>query len=145
MKPRTTKGVQVTRHSENEVIELDESNTAEVIDDHDLGEDEAPPLGDPFAVAVGCDLLRAAPGVPGCWACMRCDCGRAFKVDLLTEGRKPCPGCGVVYSHCLLVGPADDPQVTEEFLDYIEGEPEQDEDQPMGDEPAEVIDQHAEE
>lgn len=124
-------------HSDGaEVIELNEQTDADDHQEDDGAPEFDPPIGDPFALAVGCDLLKQAPGVPGCWASVRCDCGRAFKVDLLTEGRKPCPGCSVVYSHCLLVGPADDPSVTTEFLDALHGDTDDgDDDQPMDGEP----------
>lgn len=120
------------RHSSNatndsQVHDLD--SPSEVIDEREIDDDEGddPPLGDPFALAVGCDLLKTGPGVPGCWASIACDCGRRFKVDLLTELRKPCPGCGVVFSHCLLIAPADDVEITAAFLDTIHGEPDDDE------------------
>ena len=123
------------RHSSNatndsQVHDLD--SPSEVIDEREIDDDhdeDPPPLGDPFALAVGCDLLKTGPGVPGCWASIACDCGRRFKVDLLTELRKPCPGCGIVFSHCLLIGPADDSDLTDAFLDTIHGEPDDDDDQ----------------
>jgi hypothetical protein len=116
------------------VHDLDEPQAQEPIgpEEHDLNDGEDPPIGDPFALAIGCDLLKAAPGVPGCWASMRCDCGRAFKIDLLTDGRKPCPGCGIVFSHCLLVGPHDDSELVSSFLDAVHAEPDDDGDDDDG-------------
>lgn len=96
-------------------------------DPDDDGADYERPLGDPFALALGCDLLPHSPGIPGCWASVRCDCGRSFKLDLLSAGRKPCPGCRLAYSHVLLVAPAEDTEITSAFLDAIDDEPGDDE------------------
>jgi len=116
------------RSPSNELVDLDlDPSNAEAGDDYDdQDDDDDPPLGDPFALAIGCDLLSAAPGVPGCWACVRCDCGRAFKLDLLSDGLKPCPGCGTVFSHVLLIAPSDDPEITAAFLDAIHSDSETD-------------------
>lgn len=127
--------------SHSEVEELDEhSNGAEDLDEDDQGD---PPLGEPFALAMGCDLLQKAGGVPGCYASIRCDCGRAFKVDLLSEGLKACPGCRVNYSHVLLVAPADDTEITRELMDALHGTPEGDElgQQNDNDEPIDATDE----
>lgn len=102
-----------------ETIAQPDDVQADVFDDDQEPYDVA--LGDPFALAVGCALLAVGPGVPGCIASVRCDCGRAFKLDLLSAGRKPCPGCRVEYSHTLLVAPADDTEIAAAFLDTIEG------------------------
>lgn len=89
------------------------------VDDGD-DDDTPPPLGEPFALATGADLLQQAQGIPGSWASLRCDCGRAFKIDLLSPGVKCCPGCQVPYSHVLLVAPADDTEIVSAFLDTLD-------------------------
>jgi hypothetical protein len=106
------------------VVELPGA-AAEVVDE----QDEEPTLGEPFAIAIGCDMLPLGPGVPGCWACVRCDCGKAFKVDLLSEGVKRCHGCGLGYSHVLLVAPHDDPDIVAAFDGHLDGGPDDDDDQ----------------
>jgi hypothetical protein len=107
------------------VVELPSVAAPERDDDDD--DDELPPIGEPFALTTGCDLLQVAPGVPGespaipgCFASVRCDCGRSFKVDLLSSGPKPCPGCRTLYSHVLLVAPCDDRDIVGEFYDAVE-------------------------
>jgi hypothetical protein len=92
---------------------------AEPIEGDDAGDDWAP-LGEPFALTTGADLLQQAQGVPGCWASVRCDCGRAFKVDLLSQGIKPCPGCRTPFSHVLIFAPADDCEIVNTFLEHID-------------------------
>jgi hypothetical protein len=110
------------------------------IRDDDEDDDDDPPIGEPFAVSNGCDLLQVTPGVPGvspgipgCFASVRCDCGQAFKVDLLSSGVKPCSGCGTPYSHVLLVAPCTSREIVGEFLDAVEGVDDGDDDDDQGD------------
>jgi hypothetical protein len=104
-----------------EVVELEAGGAVTELDDCAQADDDTPPIGEPFALSMGADLLPRGPGVPGCYVSMRCDCGRAFKVDLLNPHVKPCPGCGTPYSHALLVAPVDDRDVVAEFYAAVEG------------------------
>ena len=79
-------------------------------------------LGPPFAIAHDAMLLKpdAARGVPGCFATLRCDsCGQHFKIDLLADGAKKCPGCPMRYTHALLICEDDDDTIIEEALELI--------------------------
>jgi len=80
-------------------------------------------LGPPFAIAGDCELLdRDAatacqsceqPQVHGAVAIVRCACGQPFRINLLSDGNKPCPakGCGRVYTHVLLVADIHDDEI----------------------------------
>jgi hypothetical protein len=100
-------------------LELD----ATEIEQTDDADDVDPPLGPPFAIAYGVQLLDASPGVPGCFATVQCDCGHAFKCNLLNPNAKQCPKCHVNYSHALLFAPIDDSEVVTDFLDTVHAEP----------------------
>lgn len=79
-------------------------------------------LGPPFAIAHDAMLLKpdAQRGIPGCFATLKCDsCGQAFKLDLLADGLKKCPGCPMRYTHALLICEHDDETMVEEALELI--------------------------
>lgn len=67
-------------------------------------------IGEPFALSLDCELLheQKAIGVPGCYASLACKCGQQFRIDLLTDTIKVCPGCGTKFTHILTVNPVDD-------------------------------------
>lgn len=86
----------------------------------DLNEDPEMPtlyIGEPFALA-GVDAdedggkgqdgefleENEASGVPGCFASVLCGCGQPFKIDLLTQDVKACPGCDSRFTHLLVLG-----------------------------------------
>lgn len=78
-------------------------------------------LDEPFSLASGGELLDASTGVVGCVACFACFCGSRWRVNLLSEGRKSCPGCRTHYSHVLIFGPADDPEMVADVIAELEG------------------------
>jgi hypothetical protein len=79
------------------------------------------PLGRPFAIAGDCEILpEGGPdNLPGTFATVCCDCGELFKLNLLVESDKKCPGCGAVYTHALVIGRADDQTLAQEFVDEV--------------------------
>lgn len=79
------------------------------------------PLGRPFAIAGDCEILpEGGPdNVPGTFATVCCDCGELFKLNLLVESDKKCPGCGAVFTHALVIGRADDQSLAQEFIDEV--------------------------
>lgn len=93
-------------------------------DDEDAGASTAVldlPLGRPFAIAGDCEILpEGGPdNLPGTFATLCCDCGELFKMNLLIESDKKCPGCGAVYTHALVIGRADDQSLAQEFVDEV--------------------------
>ncbi len=94
----------------------DKNPTELIVDPNQI----ALPMGNPFALS-GVDaqhnpiLLEAdnTGDVPGCFASLECDCGQAFKVNLLSDHRAPsaCPKCSATYTHVLIVAGADDPEI----------------------------------
>jgi hypothetical protein len=100
------------------VIDLDLDTNG----DHDATAADAYALGEPFALATGAELLDTEGRIPGCIVSARCDCGAAFKFSLLAPGLKACPGCGTQYSHALLLAPADDLEIVDQFNEVIEGD-----------------------
>lgn len=78
-------------------------------------------LGPPFAMTADCELVGRGgeqcpdcgqPEVSGAVAIVQCECGQVFRIDLLSDGMKPCPArCGRVFTHLLLVSTQDDDQV----------------------------------
>lgn len=105
-----------------QVIDLDNAEAEQTDDD---GAEPAT-LGEPFALATGVELLDAEGRIPGCIVSARCDCGSAFKFSLLGAGYKACPGCGTQYTHALLIAPADDREIVDQFLEIIDSEPAED-------------------
>ena len=101
------------------VIALDQDDQD---DEHDETHADAYRLGEPFALATGAELLDTEGRIPGCIVSARCDCGAAFKFSLLAPGLKACPGCGTQYSHALLLAPADDLEIVDQFNEVIEGD-----------------------
>lgn len=79
------------------------------------------PLGRPFAIAGDCEILpEGGPDkLPGTFATVACDCGELFKLNLLVESDKKCPGCGAVFTHALVIGRADDQTLAQEFIDEV--------------------------
>jgi hypothetical protein len=109
----------MAKNNAHNVIDLD-APTGQTDDDD--GRDDASTLGEPFALATGAELLEAEGRIPGCIVSARCDCGSAFKFSLLSPGFKACPGCGTQYTHALLLAPADDTEIIDQFLEVLESE-----------------------
>lgn len=78
-------------------------------------------LGDPFAMAGGCEFLPRddAKNVHGCRVCIVCDCGRKLIIDLLRPEVKQCPGCKQQFTHVLLVSTVDDVGITSDLFEQI--------------------------
>jgi len=110
------------------VIDLDSEAPEQTDDDSP----EPSTLGEPFALATGAELLEAEGRIPGCIVSARCDCGSAFKFSLLAPGYKACPGCGTQYTHALLLAPADDTEIIDQFLEVLDSEPGEDDDDLAG-------------
>jgi hypothetical protein len=73
-------------------------------------------IGPPFALFGDCkqlpdDKARHIQSV----SCIKCRCGHAFKVDLLSDTPKACPGCKATYTHILVVCRADDSEMWDDL------------------------------
>jgi len=117
----------------SEVTNLDDLDNTEHAAEHDDDDDEAIPLGEPFALAIGAALLETNGRIPGCIVSARCDCGSAFKFSALAPGYKACPGCGTQYTHALLIAHADDLEIVDQFYEVIASEPGDDDGELAGD------------
>lgn len=73
-------------------------------------------IGPPFAMFGDCEHLQTdkAKGV-GSFSCIRCDCGHAFKIDLLKERPTACPSCKAIYTHVLAVCRMDDTEMFDDL------------------------------
>jgi len=77
-------------------------------------------IGPPFAVAGDAEFLPTDKerGV-GSVSCIKCECGHAFRLDLLSERPKVCPGCKATYTHVLVVCRTDDPDMFDDIAKQI--------------------------
>lgn len=85
---------------------------------HDDEQPDALLIGNPFIIVDDVEVEDRGgdacphcqqPAVSGSTSILRCDCGQLFRVDLLDNAPKNCPGCERVYTHVLIVC-ADDNQ-----------------------------------
>ncbi len=77
-------------------------------------------IGPPFAVAGDAEFLPTdkANGVESV-SCIKCDCGHAFRLDLLSDRPKVCPGCKATYTHVLVVCRTDDSDMFDDIAKQI--------------------------
>lgn len=71
-------------------------------------------LGKPFAIAHDCGLVEK-----GCTATLECDCGQAFRFDLMQPGFKGCPSCKTLFTHVLLVCQVENDELFAEMMDVV--------------------------
>lgn len=125
-------------------LEGDEPETDE-LGDIETDYDDPPldlPIGEPFALVHDAELLERddAQGIPGTFASVQCECGEAFRANLLTGKVKVCPSCKAGYTHALLWARTDNTAIVDEFVDDViaaagdaedaEGDDEQEPEQP---------------
>lgn len=77
-------------------------------------------IGPPFAVCGDAEFLETnkETGV-GSHACIKCDCGHAFKLDLLSARPKVCPSCKSTYTHTLIVCRTDDADMFDDVVRQV--------------------------
>jgi hypothetical protein len=71
-------------------------------------------VGEPFAIAHDCSLVDNA-----CHATVECECGQAFRLNLLLAGVKACPKCKEHYTHVLLICHADNDELVADAFDHV--------------------------
>jgi hypothetical protein len=78
-------------------------------------------IGPPFALAQGCELIERddATGMPGTYAAIRCDCGAAWRANLLSDDDKACPGCGAAFTHIFVIGPVKERGMLAAIMDEV--------------------------
>ena len=80
------------------------------------------PLGPPFALSVDCALLdgNKARQIEGCIACVACDCGQKFRLNLLGDAASHrCPGCKAAFTSVLIVAPITDGSAFVELVETV--------------------------
>ncbi len=75
-------------------------------------------IGPPFAIAGEAEFLPhdAEKGVVGSVSSIQCDCGQAFKINLLDNRAVACPKCKRAYTHVLLVCRTDDADMFDDLV-----------------------------
>jgi hypothetical protein len=70
-------------------------------------------LGDPCCHGANLEVLAEDPasGIPGTYATVKCNCGQLFRIDLVNDELKLCPNCETAFTHYLVIGPDNDPDL----------------------------------
>lgn len=77
-------------------------------------------IGPPFAMCGEGEFIDTDKANHiGSVSCIKCDCGQAFKIDLLTDRPKVCPGCRSTYTHMLIVCRVDDPDMFNDVVEQV--------------------------
>lgn len=95
--------------------------TDETPHDNPLGDAPALVIGAPCAFSADCDLMTRDDKrrVVGCAACVQCECGQPFRVDLLSEAMHGCPKCKREYTSLLIVARAEDRTVLQDAMEHV--------------------------
>lgn len=99
----------------------DDPNAPQQFDLSDLPEPPELSLGEPWAIAHDCELLRKSEsGQLLTCAVITCGgCEKPFRVDLLDDRVKSCPHCKERYTHVLLVANVDNYEIAPQAFEQI--------------------------